>query len=43
VVNVFLYDELLGSGRGSSKKLAEEAAARAALVKFATRGSPAAE
>jgi ribonuclease-3 len=30
-VNVYLNDTLLGSGRGSSKKLAEEAAARAAL------------
>ncbi len=30
-VNVYLHDRLLGSGRGSSKKLAEEAAARAAL------------
>jgi ribonuclease-3 len=30
-VNVHLHDRLLGSGRGSSKKLAEEAAARAAL------------
>jgi ribonuclease-3 len=30
-VNVYLHDTLLGTGRGSSKKLAEEAAARAAL------------
>jgi ribonuclease-3 len=30
-VNVYLNDTLLGSGRGHSKKLAEEAAARAAL------------
>lgn len=29
--NVFLADRLLGTGRGTSKKLAEEAAARAAL------------
>lgn len=31
-VAVFLNDQLLGSGRGSSKKLAEEAAARSALA-----------
>lgn len=31
-VAVFLLDRLLGSGRGPSKKLAEEAAARAALA-----------
>lgn len=31
---VFLNDELLGSGRGMSKKSAEEAAAREALLKF---------
>lgn len=31
-VNVYLLDRLLGSGRGSSKKLAEESAARAALA-----------
>ena len=31
-VTVFLHDEKLGSGRGSSKKIAEEAAARAALT-----------
>lgn len=31
-VNVYLRDRLLGSGRGSSKKLAEESAARAALA-----------
>ncbi|HZL44895.1 MAG TPA: ribonuclease III [Opitutaceae bacterium] len=30
-VNVYLNDTLLGAGRGNSKKLAEEAAARAAL------------
>lgn len=30
-VNVYLNDTLLGTGRGGSKKLAEEAAARAAL------------
>jgi ribonuclease-3 len=30
-VNVYLNDSLLGTGRGNSKKLAEEAAARAAL------------
>ena len=30
-VNVYLHDRLLGTGRGSSKKRAEEAAARAAL------------
>ncbi len=29
---VFLHDTLLGTGRGTSKKLAEEAAARAALA-----------
>jgi ribonuclease-3 len=39
-VNVFLNDELLGSGRGSSKKLAEEAAARAALARMATQARP---
>ena len=32
--SVFLADLLLGTGRGTSKKLAEEAAARAALVTF---------
>ncbi len=37
-VNVYLNDRLLGSGRGSSKKRAEAAAARAAL---ATLGEPA--
>ncbi|HTX66210.1 MAG TPA: ribonuclease III [Opitutaceae bacterium] len=31
-VSVYLLDRLLGSGRGTSKKLAEEAAARAALA-----------
>lgn len=31
-INVYLRDQLLGSGRGTSKKLAEEAAARAALA-----------
>jgi len=30
-VSVFLRDCLLGTGRGTSKKLAEESAARAAL------------
>jgi ribonuclease-3 len=30
-VNVYLRDQVLGSGRGPSKKLAEESAARAAL------------
>jgi ribonuclease-3 len=34
-VAVFLLDRRLGSGRGSSKKLAEEEAARAALVTLA--------
>ena len=32
--NVFLADRLLGTGRGTSKKLAEEAAARAALSRL---------
>jgi ribonuclease-3 len=31
-VAVHLHDQLLGTGRGSSKKLAEESAARAALI-----------
>jgi len=35
-VNVYLHDALLGTGRGSSKKLAEEAAARAALLEIDT-------
>jgi ribonuclease-3 len=35
-VNVCLNDKLLGTGRGSSKKLAEEAAARAALPALPT-------
>ena len=35
-VEVFLHDRLLGRGRGTSKKLAEEAAAREALVTLAT-------
>jgi len=35
-VNVYLNDRLLGTGRGSSKKLAEEAAARAALPTLPT-------
>jgi ribonuclease-3 len=41
-VNVYLHDRLLGSGRGSSKKLAEEAAARAALGPLTAelRGNP---
>ncbi len=38
-VNVYLRDRLLGSGRGSSKKRAEEAAARAALASFDGGGS----
>lgn len=36
---VFLQDRLLGAGRGPSKKLAEEAAARAALATFRTEHS----
>ncbi len=41
-VTVYLHDRLLGSGRGSSKKLAEEAAARAALgpLMAELRGKP---
>jgi ribonuclease-3 len=35
-VNVYLNDMLLGTGRGNSKKLAEEAAARAALAALPT-------
>ena len=35
-VTVRLHDQVLGRGRGSSKKLAEEAAARAALATLAT-------
>jgi len=42
-VNVILHDTVLGTGRGSSKKLAEEAAARAALVKVGTHALPAVE
>ncbi len=42
-VNVYLRDQLLGSGRGSSKKLAEEAAARAALGSSRAAARPAAE
>lgn len=34
-VNVYLFDRLLGSGHGSSKKRAEEEAARAALTTLA--------
>jgi ribonuclease-3 len=36
-VAVFLHDEKLGEGRGSSKKIAEEAAAGAALAYLRTR------
>ena len=39
-VNVYLHDRLLGAGRGSSKKLAEESAARAALAALKTDSSP---
>jgi ribonuclease-3 len=39
-VNVYLNDTLLGTGRGNSKKLAEEAAARAALASLPTDVSP---
>ena len=39
-VNVYLHDRLLGAGRGSSKKLAEESAARAALTALKTDSSP---
>jgi ribonuclease-3 len=38
-VNVCLHDQCLGSGRGSSKKHAEEAAARAALETLKTDSS----
>ncbi len=38
-VNVYLHDRLLGTGRGSSKKLAQESAARAALVALKTDSS----
>ncbi len=34
---VFLFEQALGSGRGTSKKAAEEAAARAALAQLDTR------
>jgi len=37
-VAVFLLDRRLGTGRGTSKKLAEEAAARAALAVLAVPG-----
>lgn len=37
IVAVFLNERQLGTGRGSSKKLAEEAAARAALVTLADK------
>ena len=37
-VGVYLLDRFLGSGRGSSKKLAEEAAARAALETLKGQG-----
>jgi len=39
-VSVHLHDQLLGSGRGASKKLAEEAAARAALASSAVAPKP---
>jgi len=39
-VAVRLHDRLLGQGRGTSKKLAEEAAARVALVTLATPAEP---
>ena len=42
-VNVYLHDQLLGTGRGSSKKLAEESAARAALVTFTVQLRPGAD
>ena len=38
-VTVHLHDRLLGTGRGSSKKLAQEAAARAALAALKTDSS----
>ena len=38
-VNVYLLDRLLGSGRGTSKKLAEESAARAALAAVQAGGA----
>ncbi|MFT3780800.1 MAG: ribonuclease III [Nibricoccus sp.] len=37
-IEVFLNEESLGSGRGKSKKIAEEAAARIALKKLKTSG-----
>lgn len=40
LVSVFLNARPLGSGRGSSKKLAEEAAARVALVTLAAEKEP---
>jgi ribonuclease-3 len=39
-VAVYLLDRRLGTGRGSSKKLAEEEAARAALAALAAPGRP---
>lgn len=39
-VNVYLFDRLLGSGRGSSKKRAEEAAAHAALAVLSADPAP---
>lgn len=39
LVAVFLNERQLGTGRGSSKKLAEEEAARAALLTLAEKGS----
>ena len=42
-INVYLHDALLGSGRGSSKKLAEEDAARAALATFTAPARPPAQ
>ena len=38
-VNVYLHDRLLGSGRGTSKRLAEAAAARTALTSPAARAA----
>jgi ribonuclease-3 len=38
-VNVYLNDQLLGTGRGSSKKRAEESAARAALAAVGAVGA----
>jgi ribonuclease-3 len=40
-IAVFLLDRLLGKGRGTSKKLAEEAAAQAALATLAESGKEA--